>query len=731
MTIEELLAQIKETNPEANTEIIEKAYKLAEKYHASQKRNSGEPYITHPLAVADILAKLNLDEKTISAGLLHDVVEDTQITLEGIKEEFGEEIAHLVDGVTKLSRIEYYTKEERQLESYRKMFLAMAKDIRVVLIKLADRLHNMRTLKYHDFWKQREIARETLEIFAPLAHRLGISKFKWELEDLSFRYLEPKKYYSLVEQISMKRKEREEYINEVIDILNKEISKANFKANISGRPKHFYSIYNKMEKKHKDLSEIYDLIAVRIIVDNVRDCYAILGIIHTLWKPIPGRFKDFIAMPKPNMYQSLHTTVIGPQGEPFEIQIRTWDMHRTAEYGIAAHWLYKEENKQQSSLSQKLTWLEEIKELQNELEDSKEFMETLKIDLFSDVVFVFSPKGDVFELPKGSTPIDFAYKVHTEVGHRCIGSKVNNRIVPLDYQLKTGDIVEILTSKQANGPSRDWLKIVMSSQAKNRIRQWYRREKRDENYAKGKEALEKELKKQGMDVSYYTKGERINNVCKKIGFSNSEDLLIGIGDGVITPSQLVIKLREEYGKKQSQPVIEEIKKPVQKEIKSFKEKKTKSHGVRVKGIDDVMVRFARCCNPLPGDRIIGYITRGRGVSIHRNDCPNVKIYLEEEKERLLEAAWDEADQTNFQVQIEITAFDRPKLTAEIMMLFNDAKIHINTINARIKKNNNAIISIMAEINNLEQLTTIIEKIKKIQEVVDVHRVTPNKVKQNQ
>mgnify|MGYP000158889931 CR=1 FL=1 len=726
MALTELIEELKKNNPKADLDLIEKAYNFAQQAHEGQLRNSGEPYITHPLAVAKILAGLGLDDNTIAAGLLHDVVEDTPKKLEDIRKIFGQEIALLVDGVTKLSRIGYSSKEERQIENYRKMFLAMAKDIRVILIKLADRLHNMRTLKHHDFWKQREVAQETLEIFAPLAHRLGIFRFKWELEDLSFRYLEPDKYYDLVGKISMKRKEREEYINEVIEILREELKKANLTADISGRPKHFYSIYTKMEKKNKDLNEIYDLIAVRVIVNSVKDCYGTLGIVHTLWKPIPGRFKDYIAMPKPNMYQSLHTTVIGPRGEPFEIQIRTWDMHHTAEYGIAAHWLYKENSKQKARIDEKLTWIKQIREWQSELQDSKEFMETLKIDLFSDVVFVFSPKGDVFELPAGSTPIDFAYRVHTEIGHRCIGSKVNNRLVPLDYTLKTGDIVEILTSKQANGPSRDWLKIVKSSQAKNRIRQWFKREKREENLNRGKELLEKELRKHGLEVQNNLRTDRLNNIAPKLGFSFSEDLLVAIGDGVITPIQVVLKLKEVYEKDKIVSIdLEHDLLP--KETKKSKLKNS-SQGVRIKGVDDVMIRFARCCNPLPGDKIIGYITRGRGVSIHREDCPNVCSYLALEPERLVEAAWDESDSNTFQVEIMITAVDRAKLTSEIINTVSDAKIQITAINARIKKNGTAVIDLKININNLEQLNSIVEKIYRIKDVVEVRRVTPRRIK---
>lgn len=721
MPVQELLDQLLKNNSHVDIELIKRAYDYAAKAHEGQYRNSGEPYITHPLAVANILTGLGLDASTIAACLLHDVVEDTEVDLSEMKNQFGEEIALLVDGVTKLSRIEYNSKEERQIESYRKMFLAMAKDIRVILIKLADRLHNMRTLKHQSFWKQREIAKETLEIFAPLASRLGIFMIKWELEDLSLRYLEPDKYYYLVEQISMKRREREDYINEVIGVLQNEISdKANIEADISGRPKHFYSIYNKMEKKGKDLNEIYDLIAVRIIVDSVKDCYGILGIIHTLWTPIPGRFKDYIAMPKPNLYQSLHTTVIGPRGNPFEIQIRTWDMHRTAEYGIAAHWLYKESTIQKTKVDEKLTWINQIRELQNEVQDPKEFMETLKLDLFADLVFVFSPKGDVYELPKGSTPIDFAYRVHTEIGHRCIGSKINGRIVPIEYQLKTGDIIEILTSKQANGPSHDWLKTVKSSQAKNKIRQWFKREKREEYISKGKELLEKELKRQGLDVIQGMKIERLNNISKKLGFNNAEDLLAASGGGSVTSLQIVIKLKDEFEKLAPHITTEEL--ITSKESRRHPSSPN-SKGVRIKGVDNVLIRFGRCCNPLPGDKIIGFITRGRGVSVHRQDCPNVKEFIDEEPERLLEAAWDEAQKNNFQVEIKISAFDRPNLATEIMLIIGDAKIHINAINARTKRNY-VFIDLKVDVNNLEELNLLIEKIKRVRDVVEVQRVTP-------
>lgn len=721
----DLKEKILKKHPEYDIELIVKAFNFANKFHDGQIRKSGEPYIIHPLSVAEILLDLGLDEITLTAALLHDIVEDTDVTLEEIKELFGDEVAYLVDGVTKLSRIEYISKEDRQVENYRKMFLAMANDIRVVIIKLADRLHNMRTLKYQSFWKQREIAKETLEIYAPIAHRLGMSKLKWELEDLCLRYLYPDKYYNLVEQIQMKREERIDYINELISVLKKELDELDIKVDISGRPKHFYSIYKKMENKGKELSEIYDLVAVRIICDSVRDCYGILGIIHTLWKPIPGRFKDYIAMPKPNMYQSLHTTVIGKTGVPIEIQIRTWNMHFTAEYGIAAHWLYKEGNKSQDKKISELAWLENIKEMQDEFQDSKEFVETVKIDLFSDRVFVFSPKGDVFELPRGSTPIDFAYLVHTDVGHRCIGAKINGKIVTIDYKLKTGDIIEVMTSKQAHGPSRDWLKIAQTSQAKNRIRQWFKRENRDENLEKGKEMFEKEVKKLELNSEKFLKNSSLELVVDKLGFKTVEDMFVGVGEGGISPNQIILKLKtviKEPGKVIKEINIDDIKTDLKTVKPSALGKSAK--GIRVKDIDGVVVRFGKCCNPLPGDKVVGYITRGRGVSIHRQDCVNVRDYELNEPERLVEAAWDAEVKSVYQVEIEIIALDRPKITAEIMSTINDLKVHISNINGR-SKDGSSYVTINIDINSLDQLYKVMDQIKAIKDVIGVRRVKTN------
>lgn len=709
--------------------LVEKAYAYAQKAHQNQVRISGEPYIIHPLAVAQILASLELDAPTLAAGFLHDVVEDTQITLEEIEKVFGPEIALVVDGVTKLNKIDFRSKEEQQVENLRKMFLAMAKDIRVIMIKLADRLHNMRTLKHQPEYKQREIAKETLEIFAPLANRLGIFSIKWELEDTSFHYLKPEDYYSLVEKISMKRHEREAYIERVIKVLNEKVQEAHIRASIEGRPKHFYSIYMKMKEQGKELNEIYDLIAVRVIVDTVKDCYEVLGIIHTLWKPIPGRFKDYIAMPKPNMYQSLHTTVMGFLGEPFEIQIRTEEMHKTAQFGIAAHWKYKEGNKAASKdMDERLAWLRKILEWQTELRDTKEFMEALKIDVYSDVVFVFTPKGDVIELPAGSLPIDFAYRIHSHIGNSCIGAKINGRIVPLDYVLQNGDIVDILTSKQANGPSRDWLQIVKTPQAKNRIRQWFKKEKRDENILRGREGIEKELKKQGLDPAELFKIERLLETAKKFSMNHYDDLFAAVGEGTITPGQVITRIRDDYYKDVKKVSMEVPLKEIQKEIQQGKGSRQGqgAHGISIKGVDDVLVRLSHCCNPLPGDAVIGYITRGRGVSVHRTDCPNIQFLLNEEQGRIVQVNWEEEKESVYQVELEVYAMDRPRLTLDIMNTIADMKLHINSVNARISKNKLTIINLKVDIHSITQLNYLIEKIKRYKDVTDVFRVIPKR-----
>lgn len=718
--LNELINIIKKYNPLSDVEMVERAFSFAEKAHNGQKRVSGEDYIIHPLEVAKILAELNLDNVTITAGILHDVLEDTIYSYEDIKNLFGEEVALLVDGVTKLGRLEYKTKEEQQAESLRKMFMAMAKDIRVILIKLADRLHNMRTLKCMPHEKQREKAKETMEIYAPIAHRLGISKIKWEMEDLALRYLEPKGYYDLVEKVAKKRKEREEEINNVIEILKDKLKEVGIDAHIEGRPKSFYSIYRKMYFQNKTFEQIFDLTAVRIIVDTVKDCYGVLGIVHTLWKPIPGRFKDYIAMPKPNMYQSLHTTLLGAEGQPFEVQIRTWEMHKTAEIGIAAHWKYKEGKTSQTEFDEKLKWLRQMLEWQNDIRDTREFMETLKVDLFTDEVYVFTPKGDVIDLPVESTPIDFAYKIHSQIGNKCIGAKVNGRIVPLDYKLQNGDIVEIITSANSNGPSRDWLKIAKSSQAKNKIRQWFKKEKREENIQKGKESLEKEVRRHGFTPSQLLKTEWLEAIYKKLSLHSLDDLYSSLGYGGVTANQIVVKLKEEYRKSVKADGTE--RETLEKQVEKAQEKRKKHHstGVRVKGIDNIMVRFSKCCNPVPGDEILGYITKGRGVSVHRKDCPNVADLMTEE-ERLIEVEWNNQTKVVYNADVEIRANDRKGLLAEITIIIDESKVNIVSFHSRTTKDKMAIINFILEISDIDELNKLIRKFRKIEGVVDVFR----------
>ncbi|MCR4430767.1 MAG: bifunctional (p)ppGpp synthetase/guanosine-3',5'-bis(diphosphate) 3'-pyrophosphohydrolase [Tepidanaerobacteraceae bacterium] len=705
-------------NPSADMSMVRRAYEFAKNAHSGQHRVSGELFIFHPLEVAIILADLELDIATIAAGLLHDVVEDTQYTVEDIEKNFGTEIALLVDGVTKLGKLEYRTKEEQQAENLRKMFLAMAKDIRIILIKLADRLHNMRTLKYLPEEKQKEKAIETIEIFAPLAHRLGISKIKWELEDLAFRFLEPEHYYELVDKVAKKRKEREEHINRMINLLREKLASSGISADIQGRPKHFYSIYKKMKEQNKTFEQIYDLTAVRVIVDNIRDCYAALGVVHTLWKPIPGRFKDYIAMPKPNMYQSLHTTVIDTLGDPLEIQIRTYEMHRTAEYGIAAHWRYKEGDKGDREFDKKLSWLREILDWQRELKDAREFMESLKIDLFTDEVYVFTPKGDVIDLPMGSCPIDFAYRIHTDVGNRCTGAKVNGKMVPLDYKLANGDIIEIITSAHSNGPSRDWLNIVKSTQAKNKIRQWFKKERREENIARGKDMLEKEARRQGYDIYQLLKYDFIPNLLKKMSFLNLEDLYAAIGYGGLTSNLAFQKILDEYRKNVKAEKTEIISDKTEARVKG---RKKVDQGIKVDGMDNLLIKFSRCCNPVPGDKIVGYITRGRGVSIHRADCPNVinNIY---DRERLIEVKWEGFQESSYPVEIEASAFDRPGVLSDIINVIGDMKTTIDAVNARASKNGVAVIDLVLEINDKQHLENIMQKIRRVHGIYDVRRV---------
>ncbi|WP_067923483.1 RelA/SpoT family protein [Alicyclobacillus shizuokensis] len=716
VSIEDLCEKVAGYAKPEELAMVRRAYALAEKAHSGQRRKSGDPYITHPLAVADILADLRLDTTTLAAALLHDVVEDTAVSDEEIVREFGPEVAALVDGVTKLKRIKFDSREEHQAENLRKMFMAMAKDIRVLLIKLADRLHNMRTLRYQTPEKQVRTARETLEIFAPLAHRLGIYTVKWELEDTALRYLNPQQYYRIVNLMAKKRREREQYVEGVMQILRQRLQELDIQAEVSGRAKHIYSIYRKMVTQHKEFNEIYDLFAVRVIVDSIKDCYGVLGVVHTLWKPMPGRFKDYIAMPKANMYQSLHTTVIGPNGDPLEIQIRTWEMHQTAEYGIAAHWVYKEgAQRAEGKFAQKLAWFREVLEWQQDFRDAQDFMETLKIDLFSDEVFVFTPKGDVIELPTGSVPIDFAYRIHTDIGNRCIGAKVNGKIVPLDYKLKTGDIVEVLTSRHSYGPSRDWLKIVQSSQAKSKIRQWFKKEKREENINRGRELIEKELVRQRLNPTDLMTSTYVADILQKFNFSREDDLFAAVGYGALSPAQVVTRLVERYRKDHEETTIE----VVNREFPS--RARRNPTGVRVQGADNLLVRFARCCNPVPGDDILGFVTRGRGVSVHRTDCPNVKE-LRADAERMLPVEWAPTPDSDFRVELEILALDRNGLLNEVLMAMAESKTEVSAVSGRADHQRIAHIHLSVRVHNLEHLRSVVERLKRLKDVQSVRRV---------
>ena len=730
---EELIASVKKYHPSTDISMIQKAYEVAREAHKDQKRKSGEPYIIHPLCVAITLADLELDKETIVAGLLHDAVEDTWMTYEEVEKEFGSEVALLVDGVTKLGQLSYSAdKVEVQAENLRKMFLAMAKDIRVILIKLADRLHNMRTLQYMRPEKQQEKARETMDIYAPIAMRLGISKIKVELDDLSLKYLKPDVYYDLVHKVALRKSEREQFVGAIVKEVKKHMDDANIKAQVDGRVKHFFSIYKKMVNQDKTIDQIYDLFAVRILVDTVKDCYAALGVIHEMYKPIPGRFKDYIAMPKPNMYQSLHTTLIGPNGQPFEIQIRTYEMHRTAEYGIAAHWKYKESSDGKApvgkSEEEKLNWLRQILEWQRDMSDNKEFMSLLKndLDLFADSVYCFTPQGDVKTLPSGSTPVDFAYSVHSAVGNKMVGARVNGKLVPIEYEIKNGDRIEIITSQNSQGPSRDWLKLVKSTQAKNKINQWFKKELKEDNILKGKEMLAQYARAKGFKIANYTKTQYLEAVLRKYGFRDWDSVLAAIGHGGLKEGQVFNKLVEAYDKENKKNLTDE---QVLEAASETQEKlhiaKSKS-GIVVKGIHDVAVRFSKCCNPIPGDEIVGFVTRGRGITIHRTDCVNVLNMSETDRTRLIEAEWQQPDtkeKEKYMAEIQVYANNRTGLLVDLSKIFTERKIDLRSINSRTSKQEKATISMSFEIGSKEELRSLIEKIRQVESVIDVERTT--------
>ena len=727
VTIEDFFEQVKGYLNDKQIEFVRSAYILAADAHKEQRRKSGEPYIIHPIGVASILAGLQMDEYTLAAAFLHDVVEDTEYTFDDLRNIYGTVVANLVDGVTKLGKIAYISKEDRQIENYRKMFLAMARDIRVVLIKLADRLHNMRTMKFMPAHKQQSISRETLEIYAPLAHRLGIHTIKWELEDLAFRYMEPDIYYNLVEQVKTKRREREAMIFEAMDEMRDSLAKSNIKCEIQGRPKNFYSIHKKMLRDKKELSEIYDLLAIRVLVDSVKDCYGTLGIVHSMWRPIPGRFKDYVAVPKSNMYQSLHTTVLSAGGQPLEIQIRTFEMHRISEYGIAAHWRYKESGGSKPATGSdkgfdaKLSWVRQLLEWHQDMNDSSDFVNAVKMDIFADEVFVFTPRGDVIDLPVGCCPIDFAYRIHTDVGNRCVGAKVNGRIVPLDHKLSNGDIVEVITSKQANGPSRDWINIVGASDTRNKIKGWFKKERREENIIKGREMLDKEAKRLGYEPKTFASPEKLKEVGNRLRINSDEDLLATLGYGGVTLSSVISKLVDIYKKEQKLNTTKDISEMLA-ELKPRKTKAKASHGILVKGEDGIMVKLARCCNPIPGDPIVGYITRGSGVAVHRADCPNVLSNNPEEQSRLIEVAWDISLDSVYKVNIFITANDRANLVGDILTITSESKLNIFSMNCKADKNKLATMEFGIDITSLEQLEYIMNRIRRLKGVYSVERI---------
>lgn len=738
----DLILRVHKYHPSDDITLIEKAYHLAERAHKDQVRKSGEPYIIHPLCVSIILADLEMDKETIAAGLLHDVIEDTIMTEDEIKEQFGSDVALLVDGVTKLEQLQFANENgdkaldrfEMQAENLRKMFLAMARDIRVIIIKLADRLHNMRTLKYKSLESQQRIAKETMEIYSPIAQRLGISKIKVELDDLSLKYLEPEAYYDLVDKIAVRKSVREKYIQNIVDEVSVHIKNAGIKAQIDGRVKHFFSIYKKMKNQNKTIDQIYDLFAVRIIVDTVKDCYAALGVIHEMYKPIPGRFKDYIAMPKANMYQSLHTTLIGNSGQPFEIQIRTYEMHKAAEYGIAAHWKYKvasDGKKIEDSEEEKLSWLRQILEWQQDMSDNKEFMNLLKsdLDLFSDSVYCFTPTGEVKNLPAGSTPIDFAYNIHSAVGNKMIGARVNGKLVTIDYEIKNGDRIEIMTSQNSKGPSRDWLNVVKSTQAKNKINQWFKNEFKEENIVKGKDLLNLYCRAKGINISELMKTEYMEAIKNKYGFRDWESVLAAVGHGGLKEGQIINRMMELYEKAHKKEMTDQEILAAVAENEAMRKAvhiKSKS-GIVVRGIYDLAVRFSKCCSPVPGDEIVGFITRGRGISVHRTDCINMINLPEEERERLIDAEWegspDEVSGEKYLAEIKIFANNRNGLLADITKALTEKNIDIISLNTRVNKQGLATMATSFEISNREELNHIIDKIRSIESVIDIERTT--------
>ncbi len=722
MTIKDIIAEMKKHNRKTDTKLITKAYNYAVSHHGDQKRKSGEPYIIHPLQVAYILSTLGLDDATICAALMHDLAEDTDVTIQDISREFSPEISDMVNGVTKLGKINYVSAEEEQVENYRKMFLAMGKDIRVILIKLADRLHNMRTLKFLSRDRQIANAKETMELYAPLANRLGVYSLKWELEDLAFKYLYPEEFRELVEGIDKKREERLKFIDEIKDEIKLNLKKERIEGEITGRAKHLYSIYRKMQRDNKTLDQIYDLFALRILVNSVKDCYAALGVVHELYTPMPGRFKDYISVPKPNMYQSLHTTLIGPNGTPFEVQIRTYNMHRVAEFGIAAHWAYKESSFLKGKKSNvvvtedKLAWLRESLEWQKDMQDPQEFLKTLKTELFEDEVYVFTPKGEIKTLPKGSTPIDFAYMIHAEIGNKMVGCKINSKMMPIITKLKSGDIVDIITNDNSKGPSRDWLKFVQSTSAKTKIQQWFKKNEKQQNISRGKDLVEKEIKRIGMTEEELFIQKYYSQALQRYAFKTLDDMYAAVGFGSITANKIIARTLEEYRKYHNE---ENVEKKIE-ELQTAPKIKHSKTGIIVKGIDNCLVRISKCCNPVPGDEIIGYITRGRGVTIHRKDCKNVKDLLQDEG-RIIDVYWDEQKSSSYNVEITIYANDREGLLADVIRVIGNTDAKLIAVSAKASKEKIAIVELTLEVKNVNDLTKAQRELGKIDSVYDVKR----------